>query len=150
MSVIQRVSFRIHTTPVAKGRPRATSINGKARVYTPKKTAHFEAIVAETAEAHIGKLMEGPIEVSLSFYLPRPKRLQRKKDSSLAIVHTSKPDVDNLAKSVLDGLQAFMGDDAQVYRLTASKYYAGKGVGPYVDVALCEFLPYQPGGDDDD
>ena len=130
-------TFDVPAVPVAKARPRATTVGGKARMYTPKTTAHFEALVAEHAAMKLpGVQLQGPLEMKIIFYMPRPKRLYRKCDSALPIPHTSRPDIDNLAKSVLDGLSRHMQDDAQVYRLALAKYYAGKEQAPCVRIEI--------------
>jgi len=66
---------------------------------------------------------EGPVAVFINFYLPRPKTLPKKTTQ-----HIKRPDLDKLARAVLDGLTeggAWL-DDAQVMRLQAQKNYAGE------------------------
>ena len=47
---------------------------------------------------------------------------------------TKKPDIDNVIKSVLDGLNGVAyEDDKQVVKLTANKYY---GVQPRVEITI--------------
>ena len=68
----------------------------------------------------------------------RPKRLLRKKDPEARMWHGSKPDIDNVAKSVLDSLvmAGVIRDDTQVVFLTARSVYASKSEGPCVEVKL--------------
>jgi Holliday junction resolvase RusA-like endonuclease len=68
----------------------------------------------------------------------RPKRLLRKKDSEQRLWHGSKPDIDNVCKSVLDSLvmAGVMRDDTQVVFLVARSVYASKSEGPCVEIRL--------------
>lgn len=71
----------------------------------------------------------GPISIPwMEFLFPRPKRLDRKRDPDGLIPHTSKPDLDNLTKAVLDALTevGFWRDDSQVYSASCSKYYVAR------------------------
>lgn len=79
-------------------------------------------------------LRTGPLAVEIAFYLPRPKghfgtgrnRLQVR--ASAPDRPAGKPDVDKLARAVLDALTAVVWlDDAQVTDLAAHKFYAGFG-----------------------
>lgn len=101
--------LRIDGRPVPKGRPRMTKTGG---VYTPKTTVDYEKIVAAAWNDKFGMLsLDGRLRVTLNFYTDRH----------------AKQDVDNLAKSVLDGLQragAFAHGDEQVYSLGVVKYPA--------------------------
>jgi Holliday junction resolvase RusA-like endonuclease len=65
---------------------------------------------------------------------PRPKRLRRKRDPDGPIVHAQKPDVDNVAKAVMDAMGEFWADDAQVHALAAEKYFVEKTGTPRVEV----------------
>jgi Holliday junction resolvase RusA-like endonuclease len=79
-------------------------------VYTPKTTVDFEKKVAEAWNTQIGMVsMTGDLRVVIHVYTDR----------------AAKQDVDNLAKSVLDGLQrggAFAQGDEQVKTLCVSKH----------------------------
>jgi len=68
----------------------------------------------------------------------RPQRLLRKKDPLQRIYHGSKPDIDNVAKSVLDSLvmAGVIRDDKQVVELFVRSVYASKEEGPCVEVRL--------------
>lgn len=79
-----------------------------------------EAVRAETQRAVAGPF-DGPLQVQLHFWLPRPKSLAK------TVIHPAKrPDIDKLARAVLDGLTAggAWKDDAQVVQLAARKDYA--------------------------
>ena len=62
----------------------------------------------------------------------------RKKDPEHRFWHSSKPDIDNVCKSVLDSLvmAGVIRDDTQVVILTAKSVYASKDEGPCVEVSV--------------
>ena len=118
------VSFTIKGAPTAKERPRFTSINGKVRAYTPKKSATYANLVKLEAQKHITKPIDGPVGLYIHFYLPRPKRLIWKTKNMPAIYTDKRPDIDNLAKSVIDGLNTIaFRDDGQIAMLHIQKRY---------------------------
>jgi crossover junction endodeoxyribonuclease RusA len=105
------VTVRIEGKPVPKGRPRFSRNGG---VFTPKTTADFEKKVALAWRDKYGdRSFTGKVEAFLYF----------------GTIYDYKQDIDNLVKSVLDGLQnggAFVNSDEQVYKVTASKYPSAK------------------------
>jgi len=109
---------------VAKARPR----NGKYNnFYTPEKTKNYENLIKMAASQIFNKPLDNPIELSIKFKLPRPKRLIWKKKPMIESPCDKRPDIDNLVKAVIDGLQgvAFI-DDAQIWKISAEKvYHAG-------------------------
>jgi crossover junction endodeoxyribonuclease RusA len=96
-----------------------------------------EAVRAETQQAMRSLVpAEGPIALFINFYLPRPKTLPRK-----VTLPAKRPDIDKLARAVLDGLTeggAWL-DDGQVVRLLAQKNYAGQENPPgcEIDIRAC-------------
>lgn len=133
------ISFTVDGTPVAKARPRATTINGGARLYTPAKTRDYEQQVAQAARGAMCKAppMDCGLAVTLDIRLPVPASWTKaRKADALAgrMLPTARPDTDNYAKAVLDGCNEVVWvDDAQVVRLTAQKRYAAE---PGVDVRV--------------
>ena len=129
--------FTIPGEPVAKARPRAVRVGDGVRAYTPAKTTHFENLVKLSAQAAGMPKLDGGVVVHIKFVLPRPKRLARKKDPDARMACISGKDVDNLAKSVLDGLNGIAyDDDRQVYSLHVLKLYAAKGEASLTEVAI--------------
>ena len=68
-----------------------------------------------------------PLEISLDFFLPKPRSVKRR-------FHTTTPDIDKLERAVLDGLKSVIGDDSHVVRLKASKWYAEETPGVRIQV----------------
>ena len=114
------ITFIIPGEPVAKGRPRATSINGMARMYTPKKTVNYESLVALAAQqAMAGRpLMDGPVELSFEARFTIPKSWTKKRLAAhieCPEYVTKKPDLDNLEKALGDGMNGVVfADDSQI------------------------------------
>lgn len=66
---------------------------------------------------------DGPVELDVTFHLPRPQRLRDKTPP-----HTTKPDVSKLVRAVEDALTGVLyADDARIVQLTCSKRYAAPG-----------------------
>jgi Holliday junction resolvase RusA-like endonuclease len=112
--------------PIGKGRPRFTKIG---RVYTPKKTKDYEKSIATAYVNEDGKYYEEgtPVHISLSAYFMTPKSYSKKLVRKLVKAFAwflNKPDIDNIIKSVLDGLNnVAYHDDSQVCSIEASKHW---------------------------
>lgn len=129
-------TFEIPGEAVPKGRPRMTK---SGHAYTPKTTRDYEAWV-KLCWLQTGQPMSlRPLQVKLGFYLPIPKSFSKKqRELALAgvLLPTKKPDIDNLVKAVLDGLNGLAyRDDQQIVALEAAKGY---GAAPLVQVTLQE------------
>lgn len=128
------ITFTIPGEPIAKGRPRLTTVNGFARAYTPKKTANYEGLVALAAQGANCPMFEGAVRVSIAAYWACPKSRERKNNPRTQEWKVTKPDGDNIAKSVTDGLNGIAWlDDSQVASLTVTKAVAAQG-----EPARCE------------
>lgn len=114
----------LYGKPQPKERPKVYNGHG----ITPTKTRQYEArLAAEWVRKYPTSVAE-PVSVNLVFYLPTPTSWSKKKKelAERGIIRpTSRPDVDNLVKIILDGLNgvAFL-DDKQVVELYASKWYS--------------------------
>ena len=123
------LSITIPGVPVAKGRPRATSFGGHARMYTPGKTRRYEDLIRlEGGRAMEGRaLLAGPLTVFVRAFLPIPKSMSKAKHIAAAegaLRPTTRPDCDNFSK-VIDGLNGIAWtDDSQIVTLVSAKYYS--------------------------
>jgi len=132
------ILFFARGLPKAQPRPRATSFRSKdgrrrTRVYDAGSADAWKAEVVAAGRPHRPRQpLAGPLTVHLTFYLPRPGRLQRRKDPDGPIPHDVKPDKDNLEKAVLDALtgDSWWNDDCQVFAGHTEKYYAAKADDP--------------------
>lgn len=122
--------------PITKGRPRVSRYG----TYTPKKTADFESYVQYCWAAVYGGLnpTDKPLRAELVFYMPIPKSVSKKARAAMeqGQAHIKKPDLDNMAKAVLDALNGLAyADDSQIYDLKVSKRYSDR---PRTEVILEE------------
>ena len=132
-----RVDFEIPGSPVAKGRPRFSTARGTVRTYTPEKTAEYENLVKLSYMEQVNIKLTGQIAAVIYAYFPIPKSESKKRHKLMAdgeIMHTKRPDADNIAKTVLDALNGIaFDDDSQVWKLIVYKRYSDE---PRVDVVL--------------
>lgn len=126
--------FIIPGEPRGKGRPRFAS-----HAYTDQATRAYEDKVRWEYKAAGGELLAGPVEVKITAYHAVPKSASKTKAGQMldgAILPTKKPDVDNIAKAILDGLNGVAyTDDKQVVSLAVDKQYDQAG---YVQVSIRE------------
>jgi len=129
MTDLKPVQFLVPGEPVGKGRPRVSTISGQAHMFTPKKTALYEGVIAMVANAAMfGRpLIEGPVMVEMRIVLPVPASKTKKfKAQALAgeVFPTKKPDMDNVIKAIYDGLNGVVWkDDVQVVDAFVRKRY---------------------------
>ena len=112
-------------------RPRAAFINGRAQIYEPKKTKDFEKKIAEHYREATGGYRfpdDAPLIVSMAFGFKPPESASKKRKEEMIwgkVPYIKRPDLDNLAKAVLDGLnEVAFKDDSQIIALNVSKEYA--------------------------
>lgn len=124
-------STTINRIPVAKGRPRFMKRGNFVHTYTPAKTLNEEKIIAANIKQEwTFEPIDSPIEVSIEFYMPIPKSFTKKVKKEIELgynKHSKKPDLDNLAKLVLDAMNGIVfRDDALITRLNLVKVYSDK------------------------
>ena len=137
------IEFTVLGDPQGKARPRVSTKNGKARAYTPKKTADYEKLIRTSYALEAGERKPYSADVPLCLHLfvecPIPKSTPKKKREQMlsgAIRPTKKPDADNVAKVVMDALNGVAyEDDKQIVFLTVQKRYADQ---PSVMVVIQE------------
>ena len=137
------VCFDIEGNPVPKGRPRFRRTKTFITTYTPRKTLDFEDQVKKASQESMGNVepLETPISVYLYFRLPIPQSYSKKRTEACLSGSErplKKPDLDNLAKSVLDGMNGVaFRDDSQIVSLHCTKTYSAE---PGVDILVKEEL----------
>ena len=124
------VKFFIPGEPVAQGRPRATTINGRTRMYDAPKSATYKNMVSMVASQKMEglALIEQAVSVVISVQKSVPQSWSKKKQASALadeLKPTGKPDIDNYIKAVFDGLNGVVfKDDSQVVYIGATKRYS--------------------------
>ena len=97
------LEFFVEGNPVPKQSYRHSKHGG----YQPKRVKDWQELVGWTA-CHRGTPLQGNLQVDMQFYLGHKRRV----------------DLDNLSKSVLDGMNGIVyEDDRQVVKLYLEKYY---------------------------
>ena len=123
------IMFTVYGHPIAKGRPRF-STRGKFPVaYTPEKTKTYESEVGMMAKAAMGasKALEGALEAFIYVTFPVPPSYSKKRTEAClndTEKHTKKPDLDNVVKICLDGMNGIVfKDDSQITSIHSTKVY---------------------------
>lgn len=140
----------VYGDPKAQPRPRAFArkMGNKyvARVYDADTAdAWKQSVVAKCRELSSAPDHHYPrslVKVEIAFYFPRPKshllsdgKLKLKAPSA----HTQKPDLDNLAKAVLDAItesQRFWVDDSQIVSLRLTKQWTTGRPGCAIEIQM--------------
>ena len=135
-----RWSFTIYGKPAAQARPRFA--NGRS--YRAGRSVQWEANAAQAlAQAYAASYgaptgRKEPLSVTVLAVFPRPSRLVWKRRAMVRLPHTTKPDLDNIAKSVLDALtlSGIIGDDSVVHQLHLAKCIGAGDEVPRVEIRL--------------
>lgn len=120
------IEFEMLGKPLGKARPRVTR---KGFTYTPQKTVNYENLIRWTFQSKFPnhKPYEGYIEAEIKAIFDVPKSYSKKKTLELlngSCNYDHKPDLDNIAKIVLDSLNGIAyKDDSQVTILKVIKEY---------------------------
>lgn len=105
-----RVTFVVDGNPVPTARPRVVRLpNGALRAFTPTTSRRYQILVAANARQAMAhrRPMDGPVRLAVALYRANALRC----------------DLDNLVKSILDGLtlgRDVWVDDSQVVELHAT------------------------------
>lgn len=116
------VHLTIPGVPVPKGRPRVVVIGKYPSLYTPKKTKEYERRVGRCARPFFREALCGPLIVEAVGWWPM-KGQPLKRSTRPVQWYEGSADVDNVLKSVLDGLNGVAyHDDKQVVRAEIHGY----------------------------
>jgi crossover junction endodeoxyribonuclease RusA len=132
-----KISLVVRGLPVPQGSARAFMAHGRAFVATEgNRTSSplgaWRSSIASEARTAMGNrpVLEGPVFVTIELRMPRPKAHFHTPLHGSGIRetapewHAKKPDIDKLARSILDAITAVViRDDAQVVGLYIEKRY---------------------------
>jgi crossover junction endodeoxyribonuclease RusA len=146
------LTFTVYGVAQPKGNMRAIRVRGmKFPIVTDsnRNAKSWSQLVAEGANRALGEaapedrgVLVDAVRVALAFYLPRPKKYQRR---GVPVAHLTKPDLDKLVRGVLDALtHVVWRDDSQVVELLAGKFYAEVDDAPHVDIRVTPTAGTQP------
>lgn len=131
----RELSFFVPGKPCGKGRPRFSTCRGRVHAFTPKATRDYEELVAVMATLARAKHAwatpsSAPVLVKIEARFPalRGWSKAQKVQAEAGLLHPKKPDIDNIAKTILDASNGLVfADDSQVQRLDVRKRYARAG-----------------------
>ena len=120
------ISFYVPGQPQGKGRARSTK---SGHHYTPEKTRNYEnaiGLIAKSAmnnKEPFNKYVR--VEIIAFYVIPKNWPIKKKDKAFLGEIRpTTKPDLDNIAKVVLDAMNKIVyNDDSQVVGLVVIKKY---------------------------
>ena len=135
------IHFVIEGRPQPQGRPRAVRMGAGVRMYDPPKSKAYKQMVSARVRSYMKingiQTITEPLAIHLNFYFTPPKSYSKKRIRAIEAkeeLFTKKPDLDNLAKSILDSCNNLLfKDDSQIVGLTIGKHY---GHEDYVDVKV--------------
>jgi len=130
------LAFHVNGIPKAQPRVKAYRRGNFVGVFDPGSANEWKARVAIAARDYAPpQQLQGPLMLEMKFLMPRPKAHYRSNGElrdDPPSHHISKPDLDNLAKAVMDAISdlgTIWRDDSQVAEVRMSKVYTGCGGG---------------------
>lgn len=115
------ITFTVHGKPAPQGSKKHV---GRGIMVEASKDlpAWRKAIMDAARDAHQGEPLDGPLTVTVDFYLPRPKRPRWSKPATGL-------DLDKLQRAVGDALEksGVITNDARICRWVPEKHYATDG-----------------------
>tara|TARA_R110000868_G_scaffold208537_3_gene458017 strand:- start:497 stop:925 length:429 start_codon:yes stop_codon:yes gene_type:complete len=139
-----QIEFTVPGDPKGKGRPRFSRVGKFTKTYTDAKTRMYEEKIASAARLAMfpHEPLEWPVSIRMEFHMLIPASYSKKrKEACLSGLEMpcKKPDIDNIAKGILDAMNGIVyKDDVQVIRLSLEKYYS---TDPNVYIMVREYLP---------
>lgn len=135
------IAVVIYTEPIPQPRQRH-SVNrrsGFVRNYTPAKhpVNAMKKRIRDAVASVIDAPWLGPVAITVIFQFPRPKNRIWKTKPMPEYRHVCKPDIDNLAKAVMDALTGVLfADDGQIFSAILEKNVSPGNTGGFD--GLCE------------
>ncbi|ENJ41658.1 RusA family crossover junction endodeoxyribonuclease [Staphylococcus aureus] len=124
----------VFNAPMGSPRPRFSNTGRYVQTYMPTNYTEHKKYLQE----QMPKLnLENALKIELEFYFPPLKSWSKKKKSeAIGQFKVTKPDIDNLIKTVLDACNDHVWkDDNQITEITSSKRY---GIEPKIIIRIEE------------
>ena len=126
---------------MGKQRPRIARRGNFSRAYTPNKTLQWESAAATLIRSSwVGnKIVEEPCRVEIYAFRKRTQYMNAKKRHEVDLCGT-KPDIDNIAKIVLDSAvrSGVLKDDNLVCELVVFKRWAPPSMDGFVEIRIMD------------
>ena len=123
-----KFEFEVPGKIIGKGRPRVNTTTGIA--YTPTKTKDWETLSKQYFLLKYPRIkpFSNRVSVQIVAHFTIPKQFGKKEKEQIlngTLSPTKKPDIDNIAKIVLDSLNGLaFNDDTQVTKIIVEKVYS--------------------------
>lgn len=129
MATLGKITFEITGDVQAQQRPRFSRFGKHVTVRDPQESKDYKSFVRlVAAEFAPETLITKEIKLTIDVYRKIPKSFSKKRHQLALngeLRPTTKPDIDNLAKGIKDGLSKVLWhDDSQVIELVARKWYS--------------------------
>jgi Holliday junction resolvase RusA-like endonuclease len=124
---VSKTVYSLFVNGVPKPQPRPRK-GRYGNFYNPPSADAWKAEIRAAFLQCRRPTITGPVCLRVNFYLPRPKGMKDEGEDQ-SILHTKKPDADNLLKAVMDAMTqaGVWEDDALVFKPVPAKYYAHDG-----------------------
>lgn len=139
-SPFQIMYIRVYGDPAPQGSKTARMVNGHVVMWeSSKKLPGWRESVVMAAKVSFlennSQTMLGPVSLHCTFYMPRPKSVNRKYPNTA-------PDLDKLLRGIGDALQiaGVVSNDGQIVAITAKKVYAETSADNGVEIWLTKQL----------
>lgn len=124
----------VFNAPMGSPRPRFSTKGRYVHTYMPTNyTKHKKYLQSQMPRLNL----ENALKIELAFYFTSPESWSKKKKAqAIGQLKVTKPDIDNLIKTVLDACNGHVWkDDNQITEITSSKRY---GIEPKIIIRIEE------------
>lgn len=136
-----QIELIVYGNPVAQGRPRFSRQGGFVKAYDPIQSKSYKQLIRLELQPLLSNPDFKPIDqaccLNLKVFRAIPKSFSQKKREEALLRYirpTTKPDIDNYVKGVLDALNGtVLKDDSVVCEIFARKFYSER---PRIEVVL--------------
>ena len=136
-----QIELIVYGNPVAQGRPRFSGQGGFVKAYDPIQSKSYKQLIRLELQPLLSDPDFKPIDkaccLNLKVFRAIPKSFSQKKREEALLRYirpTTKPDIDNYVKCVLDALNGtVLKDDSVVCEIFARKFYSER---PRIEVVL--------------
>lgn len=123
------VTITLPGEPQPKQRPRWRLVKGHVTTYTPTETTEYQTYVStEYMKQHGEMFTDAAVDLNVIFYMSIGRSLPEREKRAIRLGlkrPLKRPDLDNLIKIIMDGLNGVAyDDDKQVVKIIAEKKYS--------------------------